>query len=335
MEYRNYTPFPSIAFESHDEQHRRFGIAVVQGSFHIRDGQQLRIIDDQPPIRLQDEYYGDPLQTSLQKESCLIPFKTGADVLVNANAFSPNGRPASQWQVSIRFGTITHRLTVTGARSWERKFGGYSLSEIIPSEQVPLRYEYAFGGSYTQEDGESEIWPPNPVGRGFIPEKRAKLPDRLDAPQIFARPEDANGLTLGSPVAIAGIGPVPPHWQSRLKFAGTYNLMWRETAYPGYPSDFQWDFYRTAPSGLQLPGYANGDERVELINMTPNRRHSFALPGIRLSTLMRFHSGAIAPGPAFLDTIHLDLPEQKAHLTWRAIFPADGELRVLEMRSQE
>ncbi len=69
--------------------------------------------------------------------------------------------------------------------------------------------------------------------------------------------------------------------------------------------------------------------------MTPNRHCLFALPGYKLASLLRFHSGEIIPGPVMLDTVHINAVEMKTHLVWRTIYPVNAGLRAVEIRAKD
>ena len=171
MLFRNFTPFKPLCFESRDEKQNDFGVVVLRGTFDIHKGKQLRISQAQEPILFKDEYYGDPQESSIQFDSCMAPFKPKTDVLVNANAYSPSWRSEKEWSVSFRFGNYKKQLTVTGKRQWSRKMGMFELTRITPVDEVPLRYEHAYGGCYLDEYGVRQVWPQNPVGCGFADPK--------------------------------------------------------------------------------------------------------------------------------------------------------------------
>jgi hypothetical protein len=110
---------------------------------------------------------------------------------------------------------IEKRLGVTGERFADKRFGSWSLSAPAPLSELPLRYEYAFGGQCRvaaeepyadkvpakvrlsekaraahpqspQAPVAHSVYAPNPVGRGYWPPWWIRLsnPDRLPAPQI-------------------------------------------------------------------------------------------------------------------------------------------------------
>ena len=332
MIFRNYTPFPPLHFESRDENQRDFGVLVLRGTFAFQNGSVLRLLDEQHPIIYYDEYYGDPHATSLKLESCLAPFKPATDFVLTANAHSPSGRSERQWNVTARIGNTSKTLTVTGRRTWQRRFGSLSLSEIEPVSELPIRYEAAYGGGYENGVGERETWPENPVGRGYCGRKSH---EGVVAPQIFASENDVQLLSHSRPVATAGFGPVAPHWAPRRDRVGTYNEMWKRSRFPDLPADFDFSYHNTASTDFVLEPFATGTETIELTNLTPERRTTFALPGFQLASIMRFESGEILPGPVMLDTIHVDATTYLVYLTWRTVYPVSPPLRVLEVRVKD
>ena len=129
-----------------------------------------------------------------------------------------------------------------------------------------------------------------------------------------------------------GLGPIPPSWQPRLKRAGTFDVIWEKTRWPGLPSDFTFDFYNSAHPDLIYDGFVDGDEKIELVNLTPEGYLSVYLPGYELGSLVRYEDGELLPLPIFLDTIHLDIEKRKTYLTWRGIYSVEKPIRVLETR---
>lgn len=332
MLFRNFTPFSPLYFESRDENQNDYGVVVLRGTFKIENGQRLRMEQEQEPILYKDEYYGDPQGSSLQFDSCMAPFKPKTDILVNANAYSPSGLPEKFWDVSVRFGDRQKSLTVTGSRRWEKQMGLLSLSSIEPVESVELKYENTFGGCYTDDNGQRKAWPQNPVGRGFVNPRNKQL---MEAPQIFVNEREAATLAYGRPCVTAGLGPIAPHWAPRSEKVGTYNEMWKRTRFPDLPADFDFHFYNSGSDGMTLDGFADGNEDVELINLTPDRKTTFQLPNFQLGSLMRFEKGELLPGPVLLDTVHIDTFSERVYLTWRTVYPTTVPMRVLEIRARD
>ncbi|MBN1853271.1 MAG: DUF2169 domain-containing protein [Pirellulales bacterium] len=326
MLFRNFTPFPPLQFESRDEKQNDFGVIVLRGTFQIIPNARLPLVQEQEPIVVADEYFGEPGKSSIRFESNIAPYKPKTDVLVNATAFPPSGKPEKQWQVAVQFGSIRKELQVTGPRKWTRSLVGWTLGEIEPTASVPIRYEYAYGGSFGEGDNLT-IFDANPVGTGFVADGKK---DPVQAPQLL--PIDVDSLEFRKPVGVAGFGPIAPNWSPRREKAGTFNVVWEKTRWPDLPEDFTFDFYNTASSGLTLPGFADGTETVQLINMSRQGDIQFKLPHFELATLVRFEDGRVIPAPVNLDTIHIEMPENRVYLSWRGVFPVAVPLRVLEVR---
>ncbi|MFN9435954.1 MAG: DUF2169 domain-containing protein [Planctomycetota bacterium] len=326
MLFRNYTPFPPLQFESRDEKRNDFGVIVLRGTFQIEPGKRLRLVQKQEPLVMADEYYGEPGSSSIRYESSIAPYKPKTDVLINANAYSPSGKPEKQWTAGVQFGRIKKEIQITGPRRWERGFAGWSLTPIEPVESVPVRYENAYGGSY-REGKDLKLCDENYVGTGFV-DPKAKDPVRC--PQIL--PVGFGTPQFGTPIPVEGLGAIAPAWRPRRDKAGTFNVIWEKTRCPDLPEDFSFEFYNTASAGLTHPGFSDGTETVQLTNLTPGRSLTFQLPRFELATLLRFEDGRVIPGPIVLDTIHIDLLINRVFLTWRGVIPVNVPLRVLEVR---
>ncbi|MCY2967094.1 MAG: DUF2169 domain-containing protein [Planctomycetota bacterium] len=326
MNFRNYTPFPPLLFESRDEKRSDFGVVVLRGTFEIVPGKRIRLIQQQEPLVMADEYFGEPGKSSLKRESSLAPYKPKTDVLITSDAHAPGGRPAAEWTAAVEFGQTKKVIRVTGPREWRRGLLGWNLTQPQPVTTVPVRYELAYGVEY-REGAANRIYDPNPVGTGFAD---PKVTEPVRAPQIL--PADATPLEFGKPVPVEGFGPVAPGWTPRRDLAGTFNAIWEKTRWPDLPEDFSFAFYNTASTGLTLDGFANGTETITLTNLTPRGSLTFSLPRFELAILLRFHDGRLVPAPIRLDTIHIDVPENRCFLTWRGVHPLTPPLRVLEVR---
>lgn len=330
MLFRNFTPFPTLQFESRDEKRRDFGVVALRGTFRIDPFGPLRLVQKQAPLVMTDEYFGRVTGSSLRCESSLAPYKPRTDVHIQATAHAPNRRPAASWPVAVEVGELRKELLVTGPRYWKWDAKrGWVLSDPLPVPQVPIRYEHAFGGSRTVAGG-TQVCEENPVGVGFADPATADRSKPVAVPQIL--PPNSPPPELGKPIPVEGLGPVPPAWLPRRAKAGTFDAVWEKTRWPDLPEDFSFGFYNSAAPGLTCPGFLRGDEVVRLTNLTPDGSLLFWLPSFELALLLRFQDGRIVPSPVHLDTVHVDVQEQRAYLTWRGVFPLTSPLRVLEVR---
>ncbi len=327
MLLRNFTPFPPLHFESRDEKQNDFGVVVLRGTFAIAAGRRLRLVPEQQPLVMADEYFGEPGQSSLRFESSIAPYKARTDVLITADAWSPSGGPEQSWVAGAQFGDVEKWITVTGPRTWKKGVGGWSQTATEPVSSVPIRYENAWGGSYLAGD-ETVCCDENYVGTGFVPPGHS---EPVRCPQVLPHGHGPD-LPFGQPVAVEGLGPLAPSWRPRRDKAGTFNVLWEKTRWPDLPDDFSFEFYNTASPGLTLPGFADGTERVRLTNLTPERLLEFELPHFKLAMLLRFEDGRLVPAPINLDTVQIDTITNRAFLTWRGVFPLGAPLRVLEIR---
>jgi hypothetical protein len=160
MELINHTPFPALAFQATDQHGQSSHVVVMRATFEIKPDGTLEFSRDQEPIALTDEYFGETNKSSIKQESDLAPFKPKCDVIVNATAYAPGGKPSLGFLVGVRINCSTRtkdvagalilekKLLVTGPRCWEKSLmGGWTLKEsAAPVVSLPVRYEYTFGG---------------------------------------------------------------------------------------------------------------------------------------------------------------------------------------------
>ena len=131
---------------------------------------------------------------------------------------------------------------------------------------------------------------------------------------------------------VEGLGPIGPSWEPRVALAGTYDEVWQKTKWPKLPDDFDYSFFNTAHPDLIYPGYLLGNERISLSNLSFQSEIQFKLPDYILAMLQRFEDGQLVPSPLLLDTVQIDLPQNKVNLVWRGRYSIDHPIRVLEAR---
>jgi hypothetical protein len=206
------------------------------------------------------------------------------------------------------------KLIVTGPREWRKRnlvtrvlslftLPKWKLTSPTPITDLPLRYEYAYGGdnkilvtekaakrvkkkyrlpgrlpqsakSYAGSDQEipaiaHSVSQKNTVGRGFAEAwyLRATKAKRIAAPQIEAPDEPI--ARLGQAYTPRGLGVITRAWQPRLPLAGTYDKAWLDHRHPYLPADFNFAYWNAAPGDQQVVPHLTGDETVVLTNLCP------------------------------------------------------------------
>lgn len=283
----------------------------------------VRLSKDQAPLIIQDQFHGEINQSSIAQESDLAPFKPACDVLVNGTAYAPSGKAASRFEAgfSVRSGEktlIEKRLSITGPRYWEKRMPpfGWKLTEPASIASLPIRYEHTYGGVNTIT---------NFVGCGM----RINKESRLAAPQIESLKDPIQDFK--GTYAPVGFGVVGRNWQPRLKLAGTYDAEWKKARHPYLPNDFDFAYWNGAPTDQQTP-YLQGNEHIELTNLTPEGKLAFDLPGNMVYALVRYQTGEMVPTPMNLDTLLIEPDERRVSFVWRLRIATEPEIRVLEAR---
>lgn len=287
-----------------------------------------RLANEQEPITVADEYYGEPGFSSVRLTSDLLPPKKSTDILLTGHAIAPKAG-VKALEIGVRVGDIMQKAVVFGER---RGFG--ELGSPRPFEQIPLVWENAFGGSDKTPEDESDHGhnSSNPVGRGFFA-KKSKIPaDEILLPNIEHATERLR--SPGDAPTPVGFSPLAPSWSPRLEFAGTYDEAWINERAPLLPDDFDDQFLQTASRPLVAPDYLQGNELCALLGVVPEGKISFPLQTMRPFLRTRFAKSGIRSTPN-LETVHIDADARTVSLLWKSAINIHGrveEFRELEVR---
>src|SRR5690348_9981620 len=90
---------------------------VVKGTFNL--GPRLALADEQVPVAMADDHYGDASKTSIRAPSDIGLGKPGTDVVLIGSAWSSDGRPTWQTDVTLSVGAVSKTVRVFGDRVWD------------------------------------------------------------------------------------------------------------------------------------------------------------------------------------------------------------------------
>jgi hypothetical protein len=301
MDYKNSTPFPSLAFEALDAQGAEFHVVVLRMTLAIEPDGSLVVAPNQSPLMFVDEFYGELNKSSVKQESDLAPYKPWCDVIVIGDASAPGGKAVQRFEAGVRLSrkgnvVVNKRLAITGPRCWQKRLlFGWKLTKPELIRSLPLRYEYAYGGECRVESNDSAVQridekyrltvgqrtqhpdgvekapaahvcaETNPVGTGYAENwyLKAKKLKRIPAPQIES-PQDPI-VKFGKSYSPQGLGVIGRAWASRRALCGTLNDAFTRSGGP-LPEDFDFAYWNGAHPDLQVP-WLEGDETIDLINI--------------------------------------------------------------------
>ncbi|MFO0648421.1 MAG: DUF2169 domain-containing protein [Polyangiales bacterium] len=268
----NRTPYAAERSWVRDKRGMHHWVVAVKATFAIAEDGALTLADAQLPPLLAPEHFGEPAVTSVRYDTDVGPVKPATDVLVNASAHAPGGRPARAVSVALRIDGRQKVLTVYGDRVYQETVAGVVAREAAPFVTQPIRYELAYGGVDTRarDPLDHAIDPRNPIGRGFAVDRTALVGARAHVIEHA----DGDDASRGP----AGFGAIACSWAPRLAYAGTYDGAWARSKRPLLPDDYDDRFTLSAPVDQRFEGHLRGGERFELVHMTPGGVLRFTLP---------------------------------------------------------
>lgn len=313
-----------LAFEALflvDEEARPVVVPVVKGTFSIGQRGECTRAEEQLPLHLEGETWGDDPEKSSYKYEPEVAFvKPQTDVVLIGHAYAP--RPGTtRVDVGFSVGSLRKTVVVFGDRVWFRAAGSVTMSRAVAFERMPLVYERAFGGwDRTHPDPRHQTCEMrNPVGRGLAGsiEQGIPVPNLEDPMYLLA--------SFGERPPPCSFGFVSPHWQPRASLAGTYDGTWLRTRAPRLPKDFDRRHLNAGSPGLIAPHYLQGNEPVTVMGASPEGTLNFALPGLpppRVRVSRR--RGPDAQLQTSLDTVIVEPDERRVSLLWRTHLPLDN-----------
>jgi len=336
IELINKTPYLATAWDYLNANGEAYGVSLIRGCFLLKkdpdsEQWQLQKADDQGEIFSQDQFNGEPGKSSLQYETDYVSYKSGTDIIANATARTPKGVKKPFWGCGIKVTDgkgktlINKILRVSGKRIWKKNLVGWSLEDPVPCKEVKIRYENTYGGAAIKYDKNGEVVSIkklnkyNPVGVGNI--HYTDTSHAHIAPQIESLDEPlGSALDESKP---HGFGFIARGWQPRLALAGTYDEKWLKEKHPLLPDDFNIEHNRSASTGMALPYYLKGGEKIILKHfLFDDVLVSFKLPSYRFLSGLVLEDGGPLLQPLELDTVlldieHEDIEQWRIYLSWR------------------
>jgi hypothetical protein len=332
---------------------------LLKRSYTIVPGQRCQRAPKDRKLVAADTHFGDPMNSTVQYEADFVPFKLATDVVVNASAYAPDGKPVHELVASVGIDdTVVRSVHVIGDRCAHYRSGGDPVfGDPEPFTVMPVRYERAFGGVDVLSDPKVPcVYGRNHLGRGFAIRSAAEVVENLTLPNIEL-PTDRltpERLCCGHFIHAdelpepAGFGWYMKMWRPRMLLAGVMpadaalarelrqacrqavpvqqRAMYDQTELP--PMNFR--FFNGASNGLVLP-YLRGDEVVRTKHLTPLGRMDFMLPGEAPRIGIDIGDGAKTPAVQ-LQTVMIRLDEGEVDLVWRGAIPFRGPDWLPEMQ---
>ena len=317
LQIQNNTPFAADMNLFPNEQAIDTLYVLVRATFNI--GKQWTLADKQEPPIVADEYWTEPGESSIKYGSDCHTGKPCSDIIMLGHAYAPNSQEIRQLDVSLTVGSVHKTIRVFGDRFWQNG----RMSPPEPFKTMAMVYERAFGGQHIVDGKTTAAEQRNPVGRGFAGQRKADEMNGEPLPNL----EDPDNLItdIKQRPTPACFAISAPHWQPRSAYAGTYDETWQTQRAPYLPEDFDKRFFSMAHPDLVYPGFLTGGEQVEISNMHPAGTLKFALPHVRLNTVVSIAGESVQP--AFnLETLIIEPNELKLSMVWRAAIQCDKKM---------
>jgi hypothetical protein len=334
---------------------------LVKRTYQIVPGKACMRADADAKIIPGDQFWEDPMNSSVKLESDFVPWKLATDVVLNGKAYAPKRRPTAAFLAELEVGVARKQVLVLGDRVTRFAGGGVPVfTDPQPVAAVDLRYENAYGGADIYSDRKLPcLYARNPVGKGFVIRNTRETVDGLALPNL----EDPNDRLTPERLCCGhfmhwdrqpmpqSFGWYPKTWQPRASLAGIMpadrateqelrkmyaqavpreqRAMYEQTQIP----DMNFQFFNGASPGLAVP-LLKGDERVRAMNLTPDGTLEFQLPDERLGIGLDIGQGPQEP-EVVLQTVMIRLEDERVDLVWRGAVPYPGPDWLPKMRKCE
>ncbi|MEX2366461.1 MAG: DUF2169 domain-containing protein [Pseudohongiellaceae bacterium] len=314
-------------------------VLIGKASYQYDLSGQVEPLEESEPLSQSYEYPGDDPERHAPfccRET--VPFKQGSEIVIFATAYCTAPRPGFNVEATLSTENgidWQKRLTVIGARTWKSTLFGATYTDPKPITELPIRYEYAYGGR--NEKQENDAYPANPVGRGYLGEGLKKTDvSGAPLPQVD-HPRNPIKKPSGKP-APQGFGPIPSHWRPRrdafksldedkaaarqYPFSGPLPA----TAYHSSPRDQWFDKPLHGTAQLTLTGLTKGLPEHQPLKIRWN------IPSLDLLWKTR---SVEKPMTLQADTLIVDTENQRLHLLYRHAFTRLPKRQMAEIQVVE
>ncbi|HEX2956695.1 MAG TPA: DUF2169 domain-containing protein [Chitinispirillaceae bacterium] len=328
LQLKNNTPFkPGMALFPDKNGVDTF-YAIMKATFTLDDN-KIRIAEEQVPPFPADEYWDKPGESSLRYASDMHLGKLSTDVILNGQAWAPNGKMVRQTDTAVVVADRQKIIRVYGDRWFVKGFTGLTMTAPEPFESVPIVFERAFGGTHVIDEDKGKIKGEerNPIGIGFKGKQGASELERTPAPNLEDPAHPFKGVTNSNIPACYGF--IAPNWMPRLQYAGTYDDAWQKKRMPYLPEDFDLRFFNAASQELTFDRYLEGGEPVELINLSPQGPIEFTLPVCRFKVEVQIKEKTEKLDMK-CETVLFEPDERRFSMVWRDSIPCDKKTLNVE-----
>ena len=310
-----------------DVQGREHVLLVIKAAFGFPETATapcLPLDEIDPPV-FDDEFSGEPGLSATVRESELSAFKPQCDVVLNASAHAPGGRPTQSVTVGARVGNWSKSFDVLGNRRWVETVAIVNPSEPEHFTTQPISYDVAFGGvdNLDRDEELPAAYLDNPVGVGWHRRSNLGRIHNKPVPNTQKRGESVS-VPWGSYTPMS-FGHIGRGWPQRLPFAGTYDQNWLDNVFPFLPKDFDPRYFQSAPADQWIP-YPRGGEPVQLYNLTPEGQMQFQLPQLDLPVTFGIRRHDDVQRNAVVDTLFIEPDRRRFHVVWRATLPLQRDI---------
>ena len=327
LQLKNESPFEAAITVFPNENAIDTLYVVVKSTFLL--GNKIEVAEEQLPIVMADEYWGEPGQSSLKYGSELHLLKPSTDIVMIGEACAPEKRPVTGLDVLLAIADRKKTVRVFGDRQWASGIIGLKITPPKPFDSMPLVYERAFGGIHELDSDKQKVLfeARNPVGKGFKGKRKTRelkgtmLPNLEDPAHLISSPGDRP--------APACFGYVAPSWEPRKSFAGTYDEAWQQKRVPYLPEDFDNRFFTAAHPDLISSNYLKGGEPVAITNMSPNGPLKFKLPVCDIKAAVRI-AGKTENPHLNLETVLIEPNKTRLSMLWRTGVQCDKKTLKVE-----
>lgn len=313
MELINESMFPAAWMVGKIQPPQWSMTCLVKGTFQLKSGQIIELAEEQADLT-GDMHVDNDINKLLRYPSDFVYYKPKADLIVIGTCYAPNSGTTSVLPVRFRVGEAYEKvLMVVGDRMINDRG---DFTEPKPFQKIPLTFQNAYGGSGYDK---------NPLGKGMTPVAVNNGLNIYVMPNIVY-PQNSDGANRSDP---ACLGPINQTWPQRVTKMGTYDDIWLKQRWPWFPADCNWGFFNASPEDQQLAGYLRGNEDLFFENLHPSQaQYRCKLPGIRIRCFIEERVRAhinFREVPMQLDTLWIDMDQERLNLVWRGIVPVQTE----------